>query len=80
MELQISKVSLKQHEGKTISLAGIIDRIAQTTGPTLFSLVDGSGTLMLKGFDGAGKRAFPEINEEDVVKVMVQVKEFQGML
>lgn len=80
MELQISKVSLKQHEGKTISLSGIIDRIAQTTGPTLFSLVDGSGTLMLKGFDGAGVRAYPHINEEDTVKVMVQVKEFQGTL
>lgn len=80
MELQISKVSLKQHEGKSIALAGIIDRIAQTTGPTLFSLVDGSGTLMLKGFDGAGVRAYPQINEEDTVKVIVQVKEFQGML
>ncbi len=80
MELAISKVSLKQHEGKTISLAGIIDSVAQTTGPTLFSLIDGSGTLMLKGFDGAGVRAFPQIKEGDTVKTMVQVKEFQGSL
>ncbi|MBM3232864.1 hypothetical protein FJZ18_01725 [Candidatus Pacearchaeota archaeon] len=80
MELPIAKISLKQHERKTIALAGVIDRVAQTTGPTLFSLVDGSGTLMLKGFDGAGVRAYPHILEGDAVKVTVQINEFQGSL
>jgi hypothetical protein len=32
----------------------------------------------LKGFEGAGKRAYPEINEEDFVKAVIRIEEFQG--
>jgi len=36
--------------GDFISIEGIIDSISQTSGPTLFPIVDGTGTLVLKGF------------------------------
>ena len=80
MEISISQITIKEHEGQTLSLSGIIDSVAQTTGPTLFSLVDGSGTLVLKGFEGPGVRAYPDIKEGDAIKAVVKIKEFQDML
>lgn len=80
IELPISKIDLQEHDGQKVSLSGLIDSVAQTTGPTLFSMVDGSGTLVLKGFDGPGVRAYPHINEADAVSVIVKIKEFQGAL
>ncbi len=80
MELPINTITLKQHKDKTLSVAGIVDRVAQTTGPTLFSLVDGTGTLVVKGFEGAGVRAYPEIQEEDIVHATVKIREFQDAL
>lgn len=80
LDLSISNIDLQKHDGQTVSLFGLIDSVAQTTGPTLFSLVDGSGTLILKGFDGPGVRAYPHILEEDAVSVVAKIKEFQNSL
>jgi RecJ-like exonuclease len=66
--------------GDRVSLKGIIDSISQTSGPTLFSLTDGSATLVLKGFEAPGERAHPEINEGDAIEAIVQVNEFNGSL
>lgn len=80
MELPINQINIKKHLGKNIDVVGTIDRVAQTSGPTLFDLVDGSGVLVLKGFDGPGVRAYPDIKEGDVVRASIEVREFQDAL
>ena len=61
-----------------VSVIGVITKIVQTGGPTVFVITDGTGAFSLKGFVGAGERAYPEINENEVVKAIVSIKEFQG--
>lgn len=79
MDASIKSIT-EQKIGHKLTLKGLVDRIAQTSGPTLFALVDGTGLLMLKGFDGPGVRAFPDVNEGDAVQVMVEIREFQGKI
>ena len=76
METPIATISIKKHEGKAMTIEGIVDRVAQTTGPTLFSLIDGTGTLVVKGFEGAGVRAYAHIKEGDAVRATVKKREF----
>ncbi|PIN93520.1 hypothetical protein COU54_02465 [Candidatus Pacearchaeota archaeon CG10_big_fil_rev_8_21_14_0_10_31_24] len=80
LELKIDQIDIAEHDGNSVTISGIVDSIAQTTGPTLFSVVDGSGTLVLKGFDGPGVRAYPNINEGDAIKAVVKIKEFQDSI
>ena len=61
-----------------ILVFGIVNRVVQTGGPTIFVVSDGTGSLSLKGFIGPGLRAHPEIEEGDVVKSIVNVAEYQG--
>ncbi len=78
-EMQLEQVN--QHSvGKIILLNAIIDSVAQTSGPTLFSATDGTGTLTLKGFESPGKRAHPEIKEKDAIQATIQINEFNGSL
>jgi archaea-specific RecJ-like exonuclease len=63
---------------KNIEISGRVNRVAQTAGPTIFVTSDGTGSLQLKGFVGAGARAYPEINEGDVIKAIVKPEEFNG--
>lgn len=65
---------------KKFSLRGRVEKIQQTGGPTLFLLFDGSGTMNIKGFAGAGKRAFPEIEENDIVQASVQIIEHEEVV
>lgn len=61
-----------------VEILGKINRIVQTTGPTVFVISDGTGSLQLKGFAGAGARAYPEIEEGDCINVQVKLEEFNG--
>ncbi len=61
-----------------VELVGKISRVIQTGGPTIFVLNDGTGSLSLKGFEGPGVRSYPQIKEEDVVKVSAKLEEYQG--
>jgi len=63
---------------KKVFLVGKITRVAQTGGPTVFVISDGTGSLTIKGFVGPGQRAYPEIEEEDTVKVVISIEEFRG--
>jgi len=63
-----------------VSISGLVNRISQTGGPTMFSVSDGTGTLALKGFAGMGVRSFPEISEGDTVKARVVISEFANEL
>ena len=66
--------------GETIEITGIIESIIQTGGPTVFSINDGTATLNLKAFDGAGVRAHPELNEGELITAKARVNEFQGAI
>jgi archaea-specific RecJ-like exonuclease len=74
-EINISDINVDLL-GRRFSLLGKIENIAQTGGPTLFLISDGTGTLALKGFIAPGKRAYPELNEEDIISATVQINEY----
>lgn len=65
---------------KKVELIAQISKIVQTGGPTIFVATDGTGILSLKGFISPGERAFPEINEGDCIKTIIEIGEFQGEL
>ena len=66
-------------KGKVL-VKGLVDRVIQTGGPTVFVVTDGTGTLSLKGFVSPGERAYPEINGGDTITATITVDEFQGEL
>ena len=66
--------------GNTFSTSGLISSVAQTSGPTLFTVTDGTATLVLKGFESPGERAYPNVAEDDAIKVMIKINEYNGML
>ena len=65
---------------KNVQVSGIIQKITQTGGPTIFTISDGTGILALKGFVGKGERAYPEINEKDAIKATVTINEYNKEL
>lgn len=67
-------------KGSTCTLVAQIDRVVQTGGPTVFYVSDGTGTLALKGFEGAGVRSYPHIEEKDVVRAIISLDEFRDEL
>ena len=78
-EKRLEEISFKD-VGRTFSVRGIIDSVSQTSGPTLFNLSDGTGTLLLKGFESPGERAHPHIKESDAIEATVNIKEYNDAL
>jgi len=76
----ISEAIGSDNEGKSFFLTGIVEKISQTPGPTIFVINDGTGTLSLKAFAGAGARAFPEIEESDAIKTQITIESFRDEL
>jgi RecJ-like exonuclease len=66
--------------GKRFIIKALVNTINQTSGPTLFSVSDGTGLLVLKGFESPGERAHPDIKESDAIEAIIQVNEYDGML
>src|SRR3989339_2042769 len=71
----IADVTIDKKDSR-LELSGIIDRIVQTGGPTVFYLSDGTGTLALKGFEAPGARAHAHILEGDAVITTITVEEY----
>jgi len=59
--------------GKTVAIEGEIAQIKQTSGPTIFTIVDESGTQNAAAFIEAGVRAYPEAELNNVVRVIGEV-------
>src|SRR3989339_555659 len=68
---------IKKNSKNTVFIFGKINRIAQTGGPTVFVVSDGTGSLSLKGFVGAGQRAYPEITEGDSIKTFIKIEDIE---
>lgn len=76
-EISVSDVSSK-YLSKRVILNGLIERVVQTGGPTVFEISDGTGIIPLKAFVSAGVRAYEELNEGDYVRVITEIQEYQG--
>lgn len=63
---------------KFVTVSGLIEKVMQTGGPTVFGLSDGTGNLSLKGFIAPGERAYPHINEGALIEATVKIDEFNG--
>lgn len=59
--------------GRTVTVVGEIAQVKQTSGPTIFTLVDDTGTENAAAFVEAGVRAYPEANLGDIVQIYGQV-------
>ncbi len=55
--------------GKTVSISGKVILVKQTAGPTIFSILDESGTVTCAAFERAGERAYPDIDADAIVTV-----------
>lgn len=69
---------LKARTGEGFSITGVIEKVVQTGGPTVFYVSDGSGVLALKAFEKAGVRAYAHVDVGDAVKVILTLSEYQG--
>ena len=59
--------------GRVVRIHGEISQIKQTSGPTIFTLVDGDGIASGAAFVEAGVRAYPEVQLGDIVSIMGEV-------
>ncbi|NYT08184.1 MAG: DHH family phosphoesterase [Methanomicrobiales archaeon] len=59
--------------GRTVKIEGEIAQIKQTSGPTIFTIVDESGTENAAAFIEAGVRAYPEAELGDIVRIVGEV-------
>jgi archaea-specific RecJ-like exonuclease len=64
---------LREKIGKTVAIEGEVAQVKQTSGPTIFTIVDESGTQNAAAFIEAGVRAYPEVELENIVKVIGEV-------
>ncbi|MDD4137051.1 MAG: S1 RNA-binding domain-containing protein [Methanoregula sp.] len=64
---------LSSKVGKTVAIEGEVAQIKQTSGPTIFTIVDESGTQNAAAFVEAGVRAYPEVELENIVRVFGEV-------
>ncbi|MBP7708158.1 hypothetical protein KA107_00610 [Candidatus Pacearchaeota archaeon] len=67
-------------KGESFSIFGQVDKVVQTGGPTIFHVSDGTGTLALKAFEGAGVRSYPHVDVGDVIKASIKVEEYNDEL
>ena len=66
--------------GRRVSLDVEVAQIKQTSGPTIFTFVDESGSENGAAFIEAGKRAYPEVELGDMVSVSGEVMKRNGQL
>jgi archaea-specific RecJ-like exonuclease len=59
--------------GKTVAIEGEIAQIKQTSGPTIFTIVDETGTQNVAAFIEAGVRAYPEAELNNIVRIVGEV-------
>jgi len=71
---------LQSQVGRSVTLEASVAQIKQTSGPTIFTLVDESGSGNAAAFIEAGVRAYPEIELGGTVLVSGEVMRRQNQL
>jgi len=75
---RVTTESLEDRVGDTVRLEGVVGSIRQTSGPTVFELRDETGTVDCAAFVEAGVRAYPETEDDDVVRLDGEVRVRRG--
>ncbi|MDD1665839.1 MAG: S1 RNA-binding domain-containing protein [Methanomicrobiales archaeon] len=71
---------LQKSIGRVARIHGEISQVKQTSGPTIFTLVDGDGMANAAAFVEAGVRAYPEVQLGDIVSIMGEVMQRNSQL
>lgn len=66
--------------GKSVLLVGEIVQIQQTSGPTIFTISDETGTTWAAAFDEPGVRVYPHLNIENIVEIVGEVSLHSGKI
>ncbi len=66
--------------GRTVLVEAEVAQIKQTSGPTIFTVVDESGTANAAAFIEAGVRAYPEVKLGDIVALTGEVMQRNNQL
>jgi len=66
--------------GERVRLEGRLVDVRQTSGPTVFTLRDETGTVECAAFEAAGVRAYPEVDEEEIVRIEGELERRRGEL
>jgi RecJ-like exonuclease len=77
---QVTIDSLPDYVGEWARVEGEITSARQTSGPTVFELRDETGTVDCAAFEEAGVRAYPEVEEGDVVRIEGEIERRRGEL
>ncbi|MFB6132267.1 MAG: DHH family phosphoesterase [Halanaeroarchaeum sp.] len=72
--------SLEDEVGETVAIEGTIAGVRQTGGPTIFDVTDETGTIDCAAFEEAGVRAYPDVDVDDVVRIVGEVERRRGQL
>jgi archaea-specific RecJ-like exonuclease len=77
---EVKKILIKNvsEANGRVSIIARVNRVLQTGGPTIFVVSDGTGSLAIKGFIKPGERAYPEIEEQAIIKATIEIGEFKG--
>jgi RecJ-like exonuclease len=71
---------LEEMVGDLVGLEGELAGVRQTSGPTVFTLRDETGTVECAAFEEAGVRAYPEVEEGDIVRIEGESERRRGSL
>ena len=71
-------VNLTDAVGSTVLVEGVVSNVRQTSGPTIFTVSDETGTVDCAAFEAAGIRAYPAITADDAVEVLGEVEHHRG--
>ena len=66
--------------GEPVRLEGKLVDVRQTSGPTVFTLRDETGTVECAAFEAAGVRAYPEVDEGEIVRIEGELDRRRGEL
>ena len=75
---QVTVDRLEDLVGDRVRLEGEIESARQTSGPTVFEVRDETGTVECAAFEEAGVRAYPEVEEGDIVRIEGEVERRRG--
>jgi RecJ-like exonuclease len=71
---RVEVASLPDRVDERVTMEAEVVGVRQTGGPTVFEVRDESGAVDVAAFVGAGVRAYPDIETEDVVRVVGEVE------
>jgi|APHM01.1.fsa_nt_gi Archaea-specific RecJ-like exonuclease, contains DnaJ-type Zn finger domain len=75
---RVSIDSLSDRIGNEVQIEAEVVEVRQTGGPTVFELRDESGTVECAAFVEAGVRAYPDVEEGDIVRLNGEVERRRG--